>query len=83
MNDYRVALAVAGGGLFLDYKPEGEGYVIDCRITIDVRYSEGYKLDIFEYGQFRLYIDEAIFSALQDINWLHPYILNYHWKIQV
>ena len=83
MEDYRVALAVAGGGLFLKYKPEGEGYVIDCRITIDVRYSEGYKLDIFEYGQFRLYIDEAIFSALQDLNWFHPYLAHYSWKLEV
>ena len=83
MIDYRVALAVAGGGLFLTYKPEGDGYVIDCRITIDVRYSEGYKLDIFEYGQFRLYIDEAIFSALQDLNWFHPYLAHYRWRIKV
>jgi hypothetical protein len=83
MKDYRVALAVAGGGLFLTYKPEGDGYVIDCRITIDVRYSEGYKLDIFEYGQFRLYIDEAIFSALQDLNWFHPYFAHYRWKLRV
>lgn len=83
MKDYRVALAVAGGGLFLTYKPEGDGYVIDCRITIDVRYSEGYQLDIFEYGQFRLYIDEAIFSALQDLNWFHPYVAHYHWKLRV
>ena len=82
MKDYRVALAVAGGGLFLTYKPEGDGYSIDCRITIDVRYSEGYKLDIFEYGQFRLYIDEAIFSALQDLNWFHPYLAHYHWQIR-
>ena len=82
MKDYRVALAVAGGGLFLKYKPEGEGYVIDCRITIDVRYSEGYKLYIFEYGQFRLYIDEAIFSALQDLNWFHPYLTHYRWKLR-
>ena len=83
MKDYRVALAVAGGGLFLNYKPEGEGYVIDCRITIDVKYSEGYQLDIFEYGQFRLYIDEAIFSALQDLNWFHPYFAHYRWKLRV
>lgn len=83
MKDYRVALAVAGGGLFLTYKPEGDGYVIDCHITIDVRYSEGYKLDIFEYGQFRLYIDEAIFSALQDLNWFHPYFEHYRWKLRV
>ena len=83
MKDYRVALAVAGGGLFLNYKPEGEGYVIDCRITIDVRYSEGYQLEIFKYGKFRLYIDEAIFSALQDLNWFHPYLAHYHWKLNI
>lgn len=82
MKDYRVALAVAGGDLFLNYKPNGEGYVIDCRITIDVRYSEGYRLDVFEYGEFRLHIDEAIFSALQDLNWLHPYRAHYRWQIQ-
>lgn len=83
MLDYRVALAVAGGGLFLEYKPIGQGYEIDCRITIDVKYSEDYKLEVINSKNVRLYIDEAIFSAMQDIGWLHPYYAHYHWRMSV
>lgn len=83
MLDYRVALAVAGGGLFLEYKPIGQGYEIDCRITIDVKYSEDYKLEVINSKNVRLYIDEAIFSAMQDIGWLHPYYAHYHWRLSV
>ena len=81
MLDYRVALAVAGGGLFLNYKPTDEGYDIDCRITIDVKYSENYQLEIINSDYVRLYIDEAIFSAMQDIGWFHPYYAHYHWSM--
>ena len=81
MSDYRVALAVAGGGLFLEYEETGDGYNINCRITIDVKYSEGYKLYIFDAYGARFYIDEAIFSALQELNWLHPYFAHYHWSL--
>ena len=81
MLDYRVALAVAGGGLFLNYKPADEGYDIDCRITIDVKYSENYQLEIINSDYVRLYIDEAIFSAMQDIGWFHPYYAHYYWSM--
>tara|TARA_B100000780_G_C21053439_1_gene423122 strand:- start:38 stop:832 length:795 start_codon:yes stop_codon:yes gene_type:complete len=82
MFDYRVSLAVAGGGLFLDYEKTDVGYKIKCRITIDVKYSEGYKLPIINAYGVRLYIDEAIFSALQEIGWLHPYYAHYHWTLK-
>lgn len=79
MFDYRVALAVAGGGLFLNYEKTENGYKIKCRITIDVNYSEDYKLRIFNGYGTRLYIDEAIFSALQELGWFHPYYAHYYW----
>jgi hypothetical protein len=80
-KDYRVALAVAGGGLRAVAQKTDDGYRIDCNITIDVRYSEGYKLKIIDAYGVRFIIDEAIFSALQDLGWLHPYILRYHWTV--
>lgn len=83
MDDYRVALAVAGGGLFLNYKKVGQDYEVECRITIDVKYSNNYKLRVFNTHGVRLYIDEAIFTALQDLNWFHPYYSHYHWKLSV
>ena len=83
MDDYRVALAVAGGGLFLNYKNVGQDYEVECRITIDVKYSNNYKLRVFNTHGVRLYIDEAIFTALQDLNWFHPYYSHYHWKLSV
>jgi len=83
MFDYRVALAVAGGGLFLDYKKTASGYTVDCKITIDVKYSEKPILTVFDYGFVRLYIDEAIFSALQDIGWYHPFYAHYIWELHV
>lgn len=83
MFDYRVALAVAGGGLFLEYEKKEIGYKIKCRITIDVKYSEGYRLNVFNYKNVRLYIDEAIFSALQELGWFHPYYAHYHWTLDV
>ena len=81
MFDYRVALAVAGGGLFLNYKKTENGYIVKCRITIDVNYSEDYKLEIFNGYGTRLYIDEAIFSALQELRWFHPYYAHYYWTL--
>ena len=83
MFDYRVALAVAGGGLFLEYEKKEIGYKIKCRITIDVKYSEDYRLNVFNYKNMRLYIDEAIFSALQELGWFHPYYAHYHWNLDV
>lgn len=83
MFDYRVALAVAGGGLFLDYEKTASGHTINCKITIDVKYSEGPILTVFDYGFVRLYIDETIFSALQDIGWYHPFYAHYIWELQV
>ena len=83
MFDYRVALAVAGGGLFLDYEKTNERYKVKCRITINVKYSEDYKLDILNHYGVRLYIDEAIFTALQELGWFHPYYAHYHWSIDV
>ena len=83
MDDYRVALAVAGGGLFLDYKKVGNEYEVECRITIDVKYSNNYKLMVFNAHGVRLYIDEAIFTALQELDWLHPYYSHYIWKLRV
>jgi len=68
--DYRVFLAVAGGGLRAEAHKEIDGYRIDCTVTIDVRYSAKYKLNILNSHGIRLYIDEAIFSALQDLGWL-------------
>ena len=82
-DDYRVALAVAGGGLFLNYKKVGQDYEVECRITIDVKYSNNYKLRVFNTHGVRLYIDEAIFTALQDLNWFHPYYSHYQWKLSV
>ena len=81
MSDYRVALAVAGGGLFLNYEKTENGYIVKCRITISVNYSEDYKLDIFNGYGTRLYIDEAIFSALQELRWFHPYYAHYYWTL--
>ena len=81
MFDYRVALAVAGGGLFLNYEKTENGYIVKCRITISVNYSEDYKLDIFNGYGTRLYIDEAIFSALQELRWFHPYYAHYYWTL--
>lgn len=81
MFDHRVSWAVAGGGLFLDYQKSGDTYKIKCRITIAVKYSEGYKLKILNAYGIRLYIDEAIFSALQDLGWLQPYFAHYHWTL--
>ena len=83
MDDYRVAIAVAGGGLFLDYKKVGNEYEVECRITIDVKYSNNYKLSVFNAYGVRLYVDEAIFTALQDLNWFHPYYSHYLWKLSV
>ena len=83
MDDYRVALAVAGGGLFLNYKNVGQDYEVECRITIDVKYSNNYKLSVFNAYGVRLYVDEAIFTALQDLNWFHPYYSHYLWKLSV
>lgn len=82
MFDYRVALAVAGGGLWLEYEKTETGYDIKCRVTIDVKYSEKYQLDVFEAYGVRLYIEEAIFSALQDVGWLHPYYAHYYWATE-
>ena len=81
MDDYRVALAVAGGGLFLNYKKVGKDYEVECRITIDVKYSNSYKLEVFNAHGVRLYIDEAIFTALQELDWFHPYYSHYLWKL--
>jgi hypothetical protein len=81
MFDYRVALAVAGGGLFLNYEKTENGYIVKCRITISVNYSEDYKLEIFNGYGTRLYIDEAIFSALQELRWFHPYYAHYYWTL--
>ena len=83
MDDYRVALAVAGGGLFLNYKKVGKDYEVECRITIDVKYSNSYKLEVFNAHGVRLYIDEAIFTALQELDWFHPYYSHYLWKLTV
>ncbi|MDA9670817.1 hypothetical protein N9T57_01615 [Paracoccaceae bacterium] len=83
MDDYRVALAVAGGGLFLNYKRVGKDYEVECRITIDVKYSNSYKLEVFNAHGVRLYIDEAIFTALQELDWFHPYYSHYLWKLTV
>ena len=83
MFDYRVSLAVAGGGLFLDYEKTEKGYKIKCKITIDVKYSEDYRLDVFSYKGMRLYIDEAIFTALQELGWFHPFYAHYHWTLEV
>ena len=83
MFDYRVALAVAGGGLFLKYTKIENGFKINCKITIDVKYSERFQLNLFNYGFVRLYIDEAIFSALQDIGWYHPFYAHYLWELQI
>lgn len=83
MFDYRVSLAVAGGGLFLEYKETSSGYAVDCKITIDVKYSNDYSLTVFDYGFVRLYIDEAIFTALQDIGWYHPFYAHYKWQLEV
>ena len=83
MFDYRVSLAVAGGGLFLDYEKTEKGYKINCKITIDVKYSEDYRLDVFNYNGMRLYIDEAIFTALQELGWFHPFYAHYHWTLEV
>ena len=83
MSDYRVALAVAGGGLFLEYKKTSSGYIVDCKITIDVKYSNDYSLTVFDFDFMRLYIDEAIFTALQDIGWYHPFYAHYKWQLEV
>ena len=83
MDDYRVGLAVAGGGLFLNYKKVGKDYEVECRITIDVKYSNSYKLEVFNAHGVRLYIDEAIFTALQELDWFHPYYSHYLWKLTV
>ena len=81
MFDYRVALALAGGGLFLNYEKTEGSYKVHCKITIHVKYSEPYKLDLLNFHGIRLYIDEAIFSGLQDIGWFHPYFAHYHWTL--
>ena len=82
LHDYRVPLAIRGGGLRAVAHKNDDGYLIDCKATIDVRYSEKYKLDIFNAYGTRLYIDEAIFSALQDLGWLNPYVLHYRWTVK-
>ena len=79
--DYRVA--VAGGGLFLNYEKTEKGYKVACRITIDVKYSEDYRLEVFNYKGIRLYIDEAIFTALQELGWFYPYYAHYHWTLEL
>jgi hypothetical protein len=82
LYDYRVSLALAGGGLRAVAHKNGAGFRIDNSITIDIRYSEGYRLDIFNAYGVRFYIDEAIFSAMQDLGWFNPYVVRYHWSVQ-
>jgi len=82
LYDYRVSLALAGGGLRAVAHKNGEGFRIDNTITIDIRYSEGYRLDIFNAYGVRFYIDEAIFSAMQDLGWFNPYVVRYQWSVQ-
>lgn len=82
VTDYRVALAVAGGGMWLDVLKTERGYAVGCRLTIDVAYSENYRLDIFNVNGVRLYIDEAIFSALQDLGWFHTYLVHFEWSVE-
>jgi hypothetical protein len=60
-DDLRVTLAVGGGGLTCSKT--------ECRIKVHVAYSEN-AAKVF-------WIDEAIFSGLQDLGWLNPYWLEY------
>ena len=81
LYDYRVSLALAGGGLTAVAHKTDDGFRIDNTITIDIRYSEGYRLDIFNAYGVRFYIDEAIFSAMQDLGWFNPYVVRYRWSV--
>ena len=62
-DDLRVTLALGGGGLTCDAR--------ECAIKVDIAYSEN--------APKTFWIDEAIFSALQDLGWFHPYWLEYRW----
>ena len=79
-KDYRVALAVAGGGLTGTAEKVEEGYALNMTVTINVAYSNNYTLPIINTKWVRFYIDEAIFGALQDVGWFHTYVLRYRWQ---
>lgn len=79
-KDYRVALAVAGGGLTGTAEKVEEGYALNMTVTINVAYSNNYTLPIINTKWVRFYIDEAIFGALQELGWFHTYVLRYQWQ---
>lgn len=62
-GELRATLALGGGGLRCTKT--------QCAIKVDIAYSEN--------APKTFWIDEAIFSALQDLGWLHPYWLEYRW----
>ena len=81
--EYRAWLALAGGDLYLELEKKGDIYLVKCKISVPIKYPENAKLGGQIIPGVRLYIDEAIFAALEDLEWLHPYNAYYHWTVEL
>ena len=74
-----VALSLNGGKL--------EIYLSDlrkkctARARVKVHYDPKFRSStLVEFGKYALRIDQAAYWALQELGWLNPYDLTYHWK---
>ena len=74
-----VGLALNGGDLIVDISEGGDKCVATARVSVS--YKPRYRTStILGYGPYRLRIDQAAYWALQELGWIHPYIIKYRWS---
>lgn len=74
-----VGLALNGGDLTVNISQGGKKCMATARVSVS--YNPQYRSStILGYGRYRLRIDQAAYWSLQELGWLHPFILRYRWE---
>lgn len=79
----RVSLALNVFTLHLKATRSQKGWKINCTGTVPIKYSYGVRTRLFYYRDKSFVVDESLFWALQELDWLHPYTARWSWDLEV
>ena len=82
-DEKRVALALNRLTVNAVAKNTGELIVVDAEGMVDISYPKKARVSLLKVKGYSLDVEEGLFWALQEVQWLYPYTARWIWQLKV